>query len=77
MATCVIQADPQTRNETKAGFLIMKYTFLGEDHGVFYYFFYYGIENISVFSTQAHFKRIKKRKLLICKGLFWQLIMGS
>jgi len=76
MATCVIQADPQTRNEAKAGFLIMKYSFLVDDHS-FFIIFYYDIVNISVFSSQAHFKRIKKRKLLICKGLFWQLIMGS
>lgn len=29
---CVIQADPQTRNEATSSFLIMKYTFLGEDN---------------------------------------------
>lgn len=40
MATCVIQADPQTRNEAKAGFLIMKYTFLGEDHFFVFNFYF-------------------------------------
>lgn len=70
MATCAIQADPHTGNEAKAGFLIMKYTFLGEDHSFFYLFFYGSIENIPVFNRQADFKRIKRRKLLICKGLF-------
>lgn len=29
---CVIQADPQTRNEATSSFLIMKYTFLGKDN---------------------------------------------
>lgn len=74
---CVIQADPQTRNEAVSSFLIMKYTFLGEENFFYYYYFYYSIESTSVFKSKAHFKRIKKRKLLICKGLFWQLIMGS
>lgn len=32
MATCVIHPDPQTRNEAKAGFLIMKYTFMDDEH---------------------------------------------
>lgn len=29
---CVIKADPQTRNEARSSFLIMKYTFLGENN---------------------------------------------
>jgi len=63
MATCVIHPDPQTRNEAKAGFLIMEYTFIGDEH-FYYYYYYYSIESISGFNSQAHFKRIQKEKVI-------------
>lgn len=61
MATCVIQADPQTRNEAKTGFLIMKYTFLGEDH-IFFFLFFITVLKTSLFSIAKHISRESEKE---------------
>lgn len=61
---CVIQADLQTRNEATSTLLIMKYTFLDEDNLFIIIIFYDNAESIYVFKSKAHFKRIKKKKVI-------------
>lgn len=58
---CVIQADPQTRNEATSSFLIMKYTFLGEDNFLNIIIFIATLK-ASLFSKAKHLSREPKKK---------------
>lgn len=58
---CVIQADPQTRNEAVSSFLIMKYTFLGEDNFFIIIIFITALK-APLFSKAKHISRESKKE---------------